>query len=64
MTKEKLIEKITEFIPSSKAGTDREWADGTQWLTDKLHKSGKRELDFCFKELIVEKEKNKMVVMK
>lgn len=64
MTKEKLIEKIKEFIPSSKAGTDREWSDGMRWFSDKLEKSGKRELDFCFKELITEKEKNKLFAIK
>ena len=52
MTKENLIKQITQHIPSSKPGTDREWSDGTKWFTDKLKKSGKRELDFCYKELL------------
>lgn len=64
MTKEKLIKNITEFIPSSKAGTDREWSDGSQWFKNKLNKSGKRELDFCLKELISEKAKNKLMSVK
>lgn len=64
MTKEKLIKIISEFIPSSKAGVDREWSDGSQWLKDKLKKSGKRELDFCLKELISEESKKKLTVIR
>lgn len=64
MTKSCLIRNITEFIPSSKAGTDREWSDSTKWFKDKLEKAGKRELDFCLKELITEKSKKLLSVVK
>jgi len=54
MTADDLIRRITQYSPNSKAGLDREWSDGEKWFTEKMKQSGKRELDYCYAELVTD----------